>query len=63
MPYYDYKCIKCDKTIELFHSMSYNKAVECEKCSSIMNKIISGGTGVIFNGSGFYHTDYKQKGK
>lgn len=63
MPYYDYKCSKCDNTKEVFHSMSQTQGVECDKCSNTMDKVIGGKIGVFFNGPGFYETDYKQKGK
>jgi predicted nucleic acid-binding Zn ribbon protein len=34
---------------------------EQEKCA--VKRIVSGGTGLIFKGSGFYLTDYKNKDK
>jgi predicted nucleic acid-binding Zn ribbon protein len=34
---------------------------EQEKCT--VKRIVSGGTGLIFKGSGFYLTDYKNKDK
>ena len=34
----------------------------CENCGGKINRLITGGTGLIFKGSGFYLTDYK-KGK
>ena len=33
----------------------------CENCNGKIKRIISGGTGLIFKGSGFYLTDYKNK--
>jgi len=33
----------------------------CEKCDGKLKRIITGGTGLIFKGSGFYLTDYKNK--
>ena len=35
----------------------------CEKCESKINRVITGGTGLIFKGSGFYLTDYKNDTK
>ena len=35
----------------------------CEKCEGKINRIITGGTGLIFKGSGFYLTDYKNDTK
>tara|TARA_B110000014_G_C20040321_1_gene540688 strand:- start:719 stop:949 length:231 start_codon:yes stop_codon:yes gene_type:complete len=36
---------------------------ECDLEGSEVVRIISGGTGLIFKGSGFYLTDYKNKAK
>lgn len=60
MPTYDYKCIKCGNTFELFHGISERPQVVCSKCGSIAQKQISLHSGLIFKGSGFYITDYKK---
>ena len=39
--------------------MSEPAFVECEKCGDQIKRVITGGTGLIFKGSGFYLTDYK----
>ena len=31
----------------------------CENCGGDVKRLITGGTGLIFKGSGFYLTDYK----
>tara|TARA_Y100000588_G_C13546776_1_gene624373 strand:+ start:202 stop:432 length:231 start_codon:yes stop_codon:yes gene_type:complete len=36
---------------------------DCKKKDSTVTRLISGGTGLIFKGSGFYLTDYTDKGK
>ena len=33
---------------------------KCPKCSGKINRLIGGGAGVIFKGSGFYEIDYKR---
>ncbi len=33
----------------------------CEECGGKIERVITGGTGLIFKGSGFYLTDYKDK--
>jgi predicted nucleic acid-binding Zn ribbon protein len=40
------------------------KAIKkCPKCQKAkVQRIISGGAGVLFKGSGFYQTDYRSKG-
>jgi len=58
MPTYDYFCKKCDKTYEFFQSMSDSPIEKCSKCNSKLRRLVSGGTGLIFKGSGFYLTDY-----
>jgi len=35
----------------------------CKECGSKIERIITGGTGLIFKGSGFYLTDYKDEKK
>ena len=35
----------------------------CEECGDKIERVITGGTGLIFKGSGFYLTDYKDKKK
>ena len=35
----------------------------CKKSGSNVERVISGGTGLIFKGSGFYLTDYKDASK
>ena len=58
MPTYDYFCKKCDKTYEFFQSMSDAPIENCSICSGRLRRLVSGGTGLIFKGSGFYLTDY-----
>ena len=60
MPTYDYKCIKCGHTFELFHGINEGPQVVCPNCGSIAQKQISLHSGLIFKGSGFYITDYKK---
>lgn len=60
MPTYDYKCIKCGHTFELFHSMKETPQAVCPQCGSLAQKQISLHSGLIFKGSGFYITDYKK---
>jgi len=62
MPTYQYKCNSCGYLFEEFSSISsYNKEQECPVCQNAAHLIISGGTGLIFRGSGFYITDYQKK--
>jgi len=47
---------------EYFQSMSDDPLTKCPECkNNSLRRIISGGTGLIFKGSGYYLTDYKNK--
>ena len=59
MPTYEYRCLKCKKKFEAFQRMSEKPLTECPKCGGKAERQISAGVGVIFKGSGFYQTDYK----
>ena len=62
MPTYDYICNDCKKMHEYFQSMSDNPLTKCPECKkNSLRREISGGTGLIFKGSGYYLTDYKNK--
>tara|TARA_B100001250_G_C19739276_1_gene762285 strand:- start:827 stop:1039 length:213 start_codon:yes stop_codon:yes gene_type:complete len=42
--------------------MSADPLTDCPECrKNSLRRIISGGTGLIFKGSGYYLTDYKDK--
>jgi len=60
MPTYEYECKSCAHNFEVFQSMSDEPLKDCPECGKEVRRIIFGGTGVIFKGSGFYVTD---KGK
>ncbi|MFZ0390627.1 MAG: zinc ribbon domain-containing protein [Calditrichia bacterium] len=60
MPTYLYKCRSCNYEFERFSSISsYSKELACPVCGKVAEITISGGSGLIFKGSGFYITDYK----
>ena len=62
MPTYDYICNECNEMYEYFQSMSDDPLTECSECKKdSLRRLISGGTGLIFKGSGYYLTDYKNK--
>ena len=64
MPTYEYKCNKCGHMFEVLQSMKDNPLKKCPECGKIsLRKLVSGGAGLIFKGSGFYLTDYKSKSK
>lgn len=62
MPTYDYKCDNCGHEFEIFQSMKDDKLTLCPECGKKkLKRLIGGGSGLIFKGSGFYLTDYKNK--
>lgn len=62
MPTYDYKCSNCGDTFEILQSIKAEPLKKCSKCGKdTLKKQITGGAGLIFKGSGFYITDYKNK--
>jgi putative FmdB family regulatory protein len=61
MPTYEYQCQKCKCRFEEFQKISDPPLVKCPKCGGGLERLISGGSGLIFKGSGFYITDYKNK--
>ncbi len=63
MPNYDYKCLDCNNTFEIFQKMTDEPLVICPKCGGNLKRLIGTGSGPIFKGNGFYQTDYKNKSK
>ena len=66
MPTYEYICNECGERFENFQTMSsrsLTKRPDCEKKNCNVTRVISGGSGLIFKGSGFYLTDYKDQPK
>ena len=67
MPTYDYLCKECGYRFEYFQTMSspalktISNCKNCKQQDCNVERIISGGSGLIFKGSGFYLTDYKNK--
>ena len=61
MPTYDYQCVDCGYEFEYFQGMSDEPLRICPKCNGNVRRKISGGTGLIFKGSGYYITDYRKK--
>jgi len=61
MPNYDYKCLSCNTKFEIFQSIKDEPLKVCPNCNGELKRMIGSGAGIIFNGSGFYQTDYKNK--
>ena len=64
MPTYDYQCDSCGHVFETFQSMSEDPLKKCPECAELaLRRLISGGSGIIFKGSGFYVTDSRKGSK
>ena len=57
MPTYEYECKSCGHNFEVFQSMSDAPLSDCPECGKELRRLINGGSGVIFKGSGFYVND------
>ena len=63
MPTYEYACQKCGHEFDAFQSMRDEPLKICPQCGkAALKRLVGGGAGLIFKGSGFYITDYKNQG-
>ena len=61
MPTYEYICLKCGKTFEVFQSMKDAPLKTCTFCKNgRVKRLVGRGAGIIFKGSGFYENDYRR---
>lgn len=60
MPTYEYECTECEYSFDEFQKINDKPLTKCPKCGGPVRRLISGGAGLIFRGSGFYVTDYKR---
>jgi putative FmdB family regulatory protein len=61
MPTYEYECKSCGYIFDMFQNMSDAPLKTCPRCGKDVRRLINGGTGVIFKGSGFYVTDKNKR--
>ena len=59
MPTYEYECDKCKHKFDVFQSMSAKHIKKCPECGGKVTRLLGSGSGIIFKGTGFYQTDYK----
>ena len=60
MPTYVYHCQQCGHEFEVFQAITDDPVQTCPQCGGPVHRVITGGSGLIFKGSGFYITDYSR---
>lgn len=60
MPTYEYQR-EDGTTFEMLQGINEDPLETCPETGQKVKRLISGGTGLVFKGSGFYITDYKKK--
>ena len=63
MPLYEYECQACGKRFELIQKFSDPPAEVCRLCSGGPVQRLLSSPAIQFKGSGWYITDYADKGK
>ena len=64
MPTYEYRCPKGHEFEHFFRTLSSAESqMACPECGETAQRQVSGGSGLVFKGSGFYITDYGKDGK
>ena len=62
MPFYEYRCDACGHELEAMQKMSDALLTDCPECSKpALVKLISA-AGFQLKGTGWYQTDFKNKG-
>lgn len=60
MPTYEYECTKCGHEFEVEQSMTDKPRSRCPECRGKVKRLISGGAGISFKGSGYYVNDSRK---
>jgi putative FmdB family regulatory protein len=63
MPLYEYECDACGQRFEVLKKFSDPRAETCAKCGKGPVHRLLSSPAIQFKGSGWYITDYAQKGK
>ena len=62
MPIYEYQCTNCGRTVEEMQRITDEPLKKCPFCKGKLRRLISL-TSFQLKGTGWYATDYKDKGK
>jgi putative FmdB family regulatory protein len=61
MPTYEYRCKSCGYEFDELQSIKAEPLKICPQCQKpALRRLVSGGAGLVFKGSGFYETDYNK---
>lgn len=60
MPTYTYLCKSCGHKYDKLQNITAEPDKICPECQGEVERLIGGGSGIVFKGSGFYVTDYKK---
>ena len=63
MPLYEYECEACGERFEVIQKFSDPSPETCRKCGKGPVRRLMSSPAIQFKGSGWYITDYAQKGK
>lgn len=63
MPTYSYRCPSCGREYDKLQKITDRTRAKCPACGTRGERVITGGAGLVFKGSGFYITDYKRAGE
>ena len=63
MPLYEYRCDACGERFEVIQKFSDPPPAACTKCGQGPVERLMSSPAIQFKGSGWYITDYSQKGK
>ena len=59
MPTYEFRCPLGHEFERFYRSISTSETqTACPECGQLAERLVSGGAGLLFKGSGFYLTDY-----
>lgn len=63
MPIYEYQCQNCGHKLEVMQSIHAEPLLECPECTQKKLSRLVSAAGFQLKGTGWYETDYKNKGK
>lgn len=64
MPTYEFECTNGHRFEKFYRKIAAAEPeLPCPECGAPARRLISGGAGLLFKGSGFYITDYGKGGK